>query len=339
MGLLFSDLSDCYDIEEVKLGEGSFGQVWRAIDKRNSEIVAIKQLVKKRPDKRQPDYRYEVDIMQRVLHEHILKFIGMWEDATDIYLVLEYCDGGDFSHKLKFRPEQPMGPCEPVVAEWLFQVCSAIGALHAAFIVHRDVNPKNFMLSRGVLKLADFGIALLLPREDAMLFKRSGTPGFMAPEQCMLPEGEGYSRPVDMWAAGIVLHMMLHGGRNPCIENGKLDISRFERTVVKRLSVPKAWNAKTLHCTVEPPEVQIATSDGEVSARRRPRKNSWGTKTSQGASPEAQELLERLLTSGQRKRATAEEALKHPWLACRETVSPCGTESASFSGFDRQLSY
>merc|ERR1719162_1158794 len=127
--------------------------------------------------------------MQKVSHENILKFIQMYEDTSHVFLVLEYCDGGDFSEKLKVRPEQPKGPCESVVAGWMRQICSAIEALHAAQIIHRDVNPKNFMLSRGVLKLADLGIAQLLRSAQSRLFTRCGTPGYMAPEQYMLPNG------------------------------------------------------------------------------------------------------------------------------------------------------
>jgi len=332
MGLLFSSPSDIYHIEDEKLGQGSFGKVWRAIDKRSSEFVAIKQLAKNRPGKRQVDSRHEVDMMQRVLHEHILKFIDMWEDATDIYLVLEYCDGGDFSHKLKFCPEQPTGPCEPVVAHWLYQICSAIRALHAAWIVHRDVKPGNFMLCRGVLKLADFGIAMVLPRPDAMLFQRSGTPGFMAPEQLVPPGGVGYSLPVDMWAVGIVLHMMLYGGRNPCSKQGGY---------CPKATKPNGWNAKTVHSMAGPRVVQspnstttsandepvspkLRKSDGPVSPKwRKSSKEIFGVKATWEASLEAQDLLERLLTSDQHQRATAEEARRHPWLRGRETCLSC----------------
>jgi serine/threonine protein kinase len=305
MGQVVGDLSDTYHVQKVKLGEGSFGQVWRAIDNDTSEIVAIKQLCKhKEPGKRRPDFRHEIDIMQKVSHENILKYIGMWEDDDHVSLVLEYCDGGDFSHKLKVRPEQPMGPCESVVVGWLRQICSAIGALHAARIVHRDVNPKNFMLSRGVLKLADLGIAQLLPTPGAKLFSKCGTPGFMAPEQHMLPSGEGYSFPVDMWAAGIVLSMMLHGGRHPYMEDGKLN----KKGMVQRPSKPKVWNAKTIHGIVAPPGQQEKAKTQTLGS-----KNS--DSSSKSAEAASEDLLDRLLAPNPDMRASAYEVLQHPWLS------------------------
>jgi len=317
MGQVFGDLSDTYHVQKVKLGEGSFGQVWRAIDKGTSEIVAIKQLDKRKdgPGRRVDDYKHEVEIMQQVSHENILKFIGMYEDDTHVNLVLEYCDGGDFSDKLKFRPEQPMGPCESVVAGWLSQILSAIHALHAAHIVHRDVNPKNFMLCRGVLKLADLGIAQHLPTSDTRLFKKCGTPGFMAPEQYMLPMGEGYSFPVDMWAAGIVFHMMLHGGRHPYMEDGKLN----RRGMVQRSSKPKVWNAKTIHGIVAPP--------GQQEKAKTPQ---FGSKTNTGTSTGAEELLEHLLAPDPQNRASAIEALCHTWL----TSASSNTEAVGLHHVD-----
>jgi serine/threonine protein kinase len=307
MGQVFGDLSDTYHVQKVKLGQGSFGQVWRAIDKGTSEIVAIKQFDKHKhgPGRRRHDFRHEVDIMQKVSHENILKFIGMYEDDEHVSLVLEYCDGGDFSDKLKVRPEQPTGPCGSVVAGWLRQICSAIGALHAAHIVHRDVNPKNFLLSRGVLKLADLGIAQLLPTPGTKLFTKCGTPGFMAPEQYMLPSGEGYSLPVDMWAAGIVLYMMLHGGRHPYMEDGKLN----KKGMVQRSNKPKAWNAKTIHGIVAPPGQQEKARTQTAGS-----KSSDSISTSAEAASE-EELLDHLLAPDPDMRASAYEVLQHPWLS------------------------
>merc|ERR1740117_1829975 len=105
------------------------------------------------------------------------------------------------------------------------------------------------MLSRGVLKLADLGISQLLPSATAKLRTKCGTKSFMAPEQHMLPGGDGYGLPVDMWAAGIVLYMMLHSNRHPYMEDGKLN----PKVMVQRNAKPKVWNAKTIHGIVAPP--------------------------------------------------------------------------------------
>jgi len=307
-----------------------------------------------------------------VVHENILKFIQMFEDATHVFLVLEYCDGGDFSDKLKARPEQPMGPCETVVVGWMRQICAAIEALHGAHIVHRDVNPKNFMLSRGVLKLADLGIAQLLRTANSRLFAKCGTPGYMAPEQYMLPLGAGYHLPVDMWAAGIVLYMMLHGGRHPFMEHGKLNKQEMVRERSEDEKPRRSWNARTIHGIVAPPEkaqtprskmsrqTTPATPTTQATPRQMSKTSSHASEAtttsecpslaSEGHSPTSsprrdlkrtasrarvasmlegshcrqQELLDHLLHPDPNKRASATEALRHPWLC--NASSPTGSD-------------
>merc|ERR1711971_1452443 len=91
------------------------------------------------------------------------------------------------------------------------------------------------MISHGVLKLADFGMAAVLPREGA-LTQKCGTPAFMAPEQHNLANSGGYGMAVDMWAAGVILYMMLNGGRHPFLKGQQMDMGAFflpSRTALK----------------------------------------------------------------------------------------------------------
>jgi serine/threonine-protein kinase ULK/ATG1 len=282
-------------MEDVKLGEGSFGQVWRGVNRSTGEFVAVKQANRSKQvlGRSRCDLSHEAAIMLRVCHENVLKVYGLFKDAGRISVVFEYCDGGDFSEKLKLRPEQPTGPCEFIVASWMQQICSAIAALHAAGIVHRDIKPSNFMLSRGVLKLVDFGIAQILP-SSGFLYAKCGSPGFMSPEQLLLPMSGGYSSPVDMWAAGIVLYMMLHGGNHPHIEKGKHNMqAMFQRSASKTNDF--VWNARTVHSLCETKETQNAKR-GSI-----PGVGWWS-------------LLDGMLEPDPKKRLTALEALRHPWI-------------------------
>lgn len=224
-------LEDSYFLQKVKLGEGSFGTVWRAVDRRTNDVVAMKQLDKAslpRRGVRRSDIEREIAMMQACEHTNITKLFATFEDDTKIYLALEYCDGGDFGDKVK---ERGLNILEWEVADWMQQICSALSALHTKGICHRDIKPDNFMVSgngpRGQLKLADFGLAVYLPR-GKLLQEKCGTPAFMAPEQHTLPRSKGYDYAVDVWAAGVSMYMVMFGGRHPFLtDRGQMDDQRL----------------------------------------------------------------------------------------------------------------
>lgn len=220
-------IKDRYYLQKVKLGSGSFGTVWRAKDKRNGEVVAVKQIDKvdklgapKRGIDRNALER-EINLIRCVPHENITKLIDTFEDEKSIFVILEYCDGGDFGDKVN---ERGMEIEEPEVAHWVRQMCSAIATMHSKGICHRDIKPDNFMVSGSSgLKLCDFGLAIAIPR-GKMLMDKMGTPAFMAPELHHLPNrSPGYSFPVDMWAAGVSMYMVIFGGRHPFLDHGQLN--------------------------------------------------------------------------------------------------------------------
>mmetsp|Transcript_128621 Transcript_128621/g.274432 ORF Transcript_128621/g.274432 Transcript_128621/m.274432 type:complete len:317 (+) Transcript_128621:73-1023(+) len=225
MGSAHSSLDNKYFVQKVKLGQGAFATVWRGVDRRDESVVAIKQLDKAQLRIRglyQEDIEREIDVMQACQHTNLIRLLDRFEDMRHIFLAIEYCDGGDFGDKLKERGAY-LDDME--AASWMHDICSAIAVLHMKGVCHRDVKPDNFMVSRHKLKLADFGLAVFV-QPGVLLTDKWGTPAFMAPEQHLLPmRSRGYSFPVDMWAAGVTMHMMLHGGRQPFFDSyGNLDI-------------------------------------------------------------------------------------------------------------------
>lgn len=204
-----SKLEDRYHVQKVKLGRGSFGIVWRAVDKESNAIVAVKQLDKSviaELGVKRRDVEREITMMKSCMHENIIRLFEIFEDKSSTYLALEYCDGGSFGDKVKGRGRSIQ---EDEAADWMLQILSAIAALHSQSICHRDIKPENFMFSGNTLKLTDFGMATpVQPRQ--LLVEKCGTPAFMAPEQHLLPrKSNGYSFPVDLWAAGILMYMLM----------------------------------------------------------------------------------------------------------------------------------
>lgn len=207
-------IQDRFFLQKVKLGEGGFGKVWRAVDKQSGDLVAVKQLDKAvaiRQGLTREMLEREISVMQAVSHENVTQFFGSWEDGTNLFLVLEYCDGGDFGDKVS---ERGLNLEEAAAAEWMRQILSAIAALHDKRICHRDVKPDNFMVHGSVLKLSDFGLAIYLPK--GRLQEKCGTPAFLAPEQHLLPDrSRGYDHACDIWAAGLTMYMLMLGGKHP----------------------------------------------------------------------------------------------------------------------------
>lgn len=276
-----SSLDSKYFLQKVKLGQGSFGTVWRGVNKSSGEVVAVKQMDKMQLPRRgvkRADIEREVSVMQAMSHCNILRLLDFYEDNTHISFVLEYCDGGDFGDKVK---ERASNLTEPEAAEWMRQMCDAILHMHNKEYCHRDIKPDNFMITlQNQLKLADFGLAITCAR-GKLLTEKCGTPAFMAPEQHQLPgKSRGYGFPADMWAAGITMFMLMAGGRHPFVDGrNQLDTARLQQGALD-------FSGGIF---------------GFAMSRSR-------------FSESARELCRRMVEPSQSKRITAQDALKDEWL-------------------------
>lgn len=294
-----------YYLQKVKLGAGSFGTVWRAVDRKTNTIVAIKQMDKSRMTTRgvkKEDVERETNMMKACSHENVLGLYETFEDAKFIYLALEYCGDGDLSDKIR---ERALRLQEPQAAEWMRQICSAISALHTTGICHRDIKPENFMLAGEELKLADFGLANFLPR-GKMLTDKCGTPAFMSPEQHRLPkQSRGYGLPVDVWAAGISLYMLMTGGRHPFFDSrGQLDMKLLmQGSAVMEFSTAPKQEQSWLGQLLEFEDTPQAAPDRRFSDA-------------------ARELCKMMVQPNPSTRITAEGALRSPWLSRQLPAKP-----------------
>ena len=191
------------------LGRGGMAEVYEGWDERLQRPVAVKML---RPDMAaNPDIRARFEVEARAAarlhHPNVVSVFDTGEDSGDPFMVMELVSGESMADRVR------TGPVDP---EWVCRVAgdvlAALGAAHAAGLVHRDVKPGNVLLaSDGHAKVADFGIAKSLeavggdPTSTGLLL---GTPAYLAPERI---NGEPATPRSDLYSVGVVLYEALAG--------------------------------------------------------------------------------------------------------------------------------
>ncbi|XP_022097435.1 serine/threonine-protein kinase ULK3-like [Acanthaster planci] len=191
-----------------KLGSGSYATVYKAYRKgQQREVVAVKCVLKSSLSKNSVENLLtEIEILKHIKHEHIVELRDFQWDDSYIYLIMEYCSGGDMSHFVRTKQALP----EQTVRVFVRQIASALHHLQLENITHMDLKPQNLLLSNSydpVLKLADFGFALYMT-EDVRADSLRGSPLYMAPE--IICEGR-YDAKVDLWSVGVIMFECLFG--------------------------------------------------------------------------------------------------------------------------------
>ncbi|KAH9927969.1 kinase-like protein [Epithele typhae] len=246
-----SERSDRQRVEDLEvkpyvivgdLGKGSFATVYRGYHEQTHNHVAIKTVNRSGLSPKLFDnLQGEIEILKSLSHRHITRLLDVIRAERNIYLIMEFCAGGDLANYIKKRgrvegleyiPAPGVAPTyyphpksggldEIAVRSFLRQLARAIKFLRQRNLIHRDIKPQNLLLtppgpdeySRGhplgvpVLKVADFGFARFLP--SAMMAETlCGSPLYMAPE---ILSYQKYDSKADLWSVGAVLYEMSVG--------------------------------------------------------------------------------------------------------------------------------
>merc|ERR1719487_2661637 len=183
------------DLEMLQVvGSGSFGKVWKARDRRTSQLFAVKKARKK-----DPYLRTECTILSKLQHPNIVNWHFHFSDSCAMYLGMELCTGGDVYTKIRNSPNGRLSSDES--ACFFAQVCDAVIYLHAQHVIHRDLKPENLLLTAGGrIKIIDFGWSRVLRGPADSRKTLCGTAEYCAPE---MVSGKGHNEKVDLWGLGV----------------------------------------------------------------------------------------------------------------------------------------
>ncbi len=192
-----------------KIGEGGMGVVYRARHVVNDRLVAVKLL----PDDVASNetllarFERELEVLKQLRHPNIVHCFGGTCESKQRYYAMELIDGGTLADVLRARERLPW----ETAVDYALQMCAALQHAHERGVIHRDVKPGNFLMTRaGQLKLSDFGLATMVSGSRITAAgKTLGTIQYMSPEQ--IRGKPPLTNRSDLYALGCVLHEMLTG--------------------------------------------------------------------------------------------------------------------------------
>ncbi|ETI24308.1 hypothetical protein G647_03677 [Cladophialophora carrionii CBS 160.54] len=198
-------LADRYQMLE-ELGSGSFGIVYKAIEKATGEIVAIKHVDLESSEEDLSDILSELSVLSSCSSPHVTKYRLAFLRRQTLWIVMEYLGGGSCADLLKPPPHRLS---ESHIAIICRELLLGLAYLHSEGKLHRDIKAANVLLGMdGRVKLADFGVAAQLVGLKSVRNTFVGTPFWMAPE---VIQQEGHDAKADVWSLGITAMELAHG--------------------------------------------------------------------------------------------------------------------------------
>ena len=280
----------------LKIGEGTYGVVYKAKNLRDDTMVALKRIRLDQDEEGVPSTAIrEISLLKELRHENVVSLLEVIHEETKLYLVFEYLDL-DLKKHMDSSPH--ISNDRMVVKGYVYQICAGIAFCHSHRVLHRDLKPQNLLIdtTHNVLKLADFGLARAFGIPVRAYTHEVVTLWYRAPE--ILLGVRHYSTPVDVWSIGCIFAEMING--KPLFP-GDSEIDELFK-IFKILGTPN----ETLW-----PEAQELPD-------YQPNFPQWPAKPWESLCPALDEdgvdLLRQMLQYTPEKRISAKHAMQHKWF-------------------------
>lgn len=278
-----------------KIGEGTYGTVFKGKNKESQEIVALKRVRLDDDDEGVPSSALrEICLLKELKHKNIVRLYDVLHSEKKLTLVFEHCD-----QDLKKYFDSLNGEIDPdLVKSFMYQLLRGLAFCHSHNVLHRDLKPQNLLINEnGELKLADFGLARAFGIPVRCYSAEVVTLWYRPPD--VLFGAKLYTTSIDMWSAGCIFAELANAGR-PLFPGSDVD-DQLKR-IFKLLGTPteETWpNLTTLPEYKAFPHYHPAASFAQVV----PKLNTKG-----------RDLLTKLLVCYPLSRLSAEDAMQHPYF-------------------------
>uniref|UniRef100_A0A3B4BCL9 CaM kinase-like vesicle-associated protein n=1 Tax=Periophthalmus magnuspinnatus TaxID=409849 RepID=A0A3B4BCL9_9GOBI len=270
-----ADVTDKYDMGQIVKSE-EFCEIFRAKDKITNKMYTCKKFLKKDGRKVRKAAKNEIQILKMVKHPNILQLVDVYETKKEYFLFLELATGREVFDWILDQGYYSEKDTSNVVR----QVLEAVAYLHSLHIVHRNLKLENLVyynrLKHSKIVISDFHLAKL---ENGLIKEPCGTPEYLAPE---VVGRQRYGRPVDCWATGVIMYILLSGNPPFYDETEDDDYENHDKNLFRK----------------------ILAGDYEFDSPY------WDE-----ISDSAKSLVARLMEVDQDQRLTAQEAINHEWIS------------------------
>eukprot|EP00210_Caulerpa_lentillifera_P008581 g8186.t1 len=274
------------------LGDGTYGTVWKAINKETNEVVAIKKMKRKYYSWDECINLREVRSLKRMNSSYVVKLKEVIRESDELHFVFEYLECNMYQimkDRTKYFPESR-------IRNWCYQVFQGLAYIHKSGYFHRDMKPENLLITKDTVKIADFGLAKEI-RSQPPFTDYVSTRWYRAPE--VLLRSPYYSTPIDIFAMGAIMAELYT--LRPLLPGSSEADQIYQTCHVLGSPTMQTW----------PEGLRLASAMKFRFPRFLPMPLSRIIKH---ASSEALDLITSLCLWDPRRRPTAVECLQHPYF-------------------------